>query len=108
MKKRIAIFTAVIFTVLCFKSTMVFAAVPNYCSNCGAKLVEYAEHVGNWTEKHEVYTGYSVDGKPIMHECTIYYSVDRVARVCPNGCGVAWSEDKQSETHTSTYCSKHK
>lgn len=107
IKKSIAVFLAITFCVICFDRTVVFASVPNYCSNCGAKLEEHAEHVGNWTEKHYVSTGYYYDGKPVMNECIVYCSMYRVARLCPNGCGVAWSEDKLKETNTSTYCSKY-
>ena len=107
IKKSIAVFLAITFCVICFDRTVVFASVPNYCSNCGAKLEEHAEHVGNWTEKHYVSTGCSYDGKPVMNECIVHCSMDRVARLCPNGCGVAWSEDKPKERHTSKYCSKY-
>ena len=38
IKKSIAVFLAITFCVICFDRTVVFASVPNYCSNCGAKL----------------------------------------------------------------------
>lgn len=102
IKKGIILFTTVICIALSSKSTDVYAAGNNYC-DCSGGMSQYGEHLGNWTEKHDVYTGYKVDGKPIMNECTVYCSADRIAYKC-TCCGHTTMEDKITEKHTGKYC----
>ena len=80
----------------------VYAAGNNYC-DCSGGMSQYGEHLGNWTEKHDVYTGYKVEGKPIMNECTVYCSADRIAYKC-TCCGHTTMEDKITKKHTGKYC----
>lgn len=105
MKKGITVLMAVVcFVFSCRAMTAEAAGTPNYCSNCGAALVSRGEHISHWTTTHMAFTGYYVGNQPIYQECTITHSVDRSALVCPNGCGVAWQEDKETQTHSSQYC----
>lgn len=106
MIRRVFISLAVACLMLCNMSLLTSAAEqkPTYCAYCAAVLVSRGQHMGHWTTTHQVPTGLTVDGRPVMDTCTESHSVDRSELVCPNGCGRAWYEDKESVNHSSNYC----
>lgn len=109
MKKKITILLAVACLVFCNAGLLASAErKPSYCAYCGAVLAANGQHMATWTTTHEVDTKLRVDGKPIMAICTVYHNVDRELLYCPNGCGEAWHEDKETESHSSEYCAYHK
>lgn len=103
MKRKLALFMAVVCLVFWGGSMTTFAAGGeniNFCSNCGAALRYSREHLGQWT-----FSRVFKDAGGNSITCYEYHSIDRNVKDCPNGHGVFWA-DKEEETvyHTVAQC----
>lgn len=105
MKKKIAIFMAVVCLVFLGGGMSVHALDYNYCPQCQAALKSYMEHVGDW---NNVRTFVEEGGTGKIY-CYEHYSLDRKVKYCPNGCGVVWKgEIVETSTHSVAQCPYNK
>lgn len=107
MKKKMAIFMAVV-CLMCLSGGMVVRAQEYfYCPYCGAgDLRMTTQHLGDWNNQR-VFEERGGTGKTIT--CYEHYSMDRTVKYCPNGCGIVWEgEPVETSTHSVEQCPYNK
>lgn len=105
MKKKIAIFMAVVCLVFLGVGMSVHALEYNFCPQCGAGVYMYMEHVGDWNNVRT----FEEKGGPGVIYCQERYSLDRQVKYCTNGCGAVWrGELIETSTHSVAQCPYNK
>lgn len=105
MKKKMAIFMAVV-CLVCLSGGMTVRALEyNYCPQCKAELISYVQHLGDWNNVRI----FDERGGSGTITCYEHYSMDRMVISCPKGCGIVWEgEPVETSTHSVPQCPYNK
>ena len=104
MKKKNALFMAVMCLVIWGGGISAFAAGQAKCDTCDAVLVMSKEHLDHWTELN-IFT--NKEGKSIT--CYETHSIDRTVLYCPKGHGIYMtSEPQETISHSVAQCPDNK
>lgn len=99
MKKKFALFMAVVCLVFCGGNLIAQAEEYLYCPYCGSALASRGGHLDHWTIERVF-----KDNNGASVTCYEYHSVDQYARMCEKGHGVVWSETRETVTHSLSSC----
>ncbi len=69
------------------------------CGTCGAQLQQSGQFMGDWYTYHQF-----LDNNGHYATCAFYHYIERVNSYCPNGHGVMYYEDRQTDVHTNPDC----
>ncbi len=101
MKKKMAIFMAVV-CLVCLGGGMTVRALEYlYCPYCASHLSSSMQHLGDWNNVR----AFDEKGGTGKIYCYEHYSMDKLVKSCPNGCGVIWEgEPVETSTHSLPVC----
>lgn len=106
MKKKMAIFMAVVCLVCLGGGMTVCAQEYLYCPYCASHLNSSTQHLGDWNNVR-LFKKSDSTGQAVF--CYEHYSVDKVVKYCPKGCGVIWEgEPIKTSTHSVPQCPYNK